>query len=100
MISKEILKVRKIIMSAEPKATITSKGQITLPLSVRKLWNLKPGDQINFVSMKSDAGVIKPNCRQSIFDSSEKLKFPSIGRSLTQADIDDAINAAMIEKYS
>ncbi len=29
-------------------ATITSKGQITIPLSVRKKLNLKPGDQLEF----------------------------------------------------
>jgi AbrB family looped-hinge helix DNA binding protein len=29
-------------------ATITSKGQITLPAQHRKAWGLKPGDQIAF----------------------------------------------------
>ena len=30
------------------EATLTSKGQITVPADVRKFWNLKPGDQIRF----------------------------------------------------
>jgi AbrB family looped-hinge helix DNA binding protein len=29
-------------------ATLTSKGQITLPAQHRKAWGLKPGDQIAF----------------------------------------------------
>ena len=31
-------------------ATLTSKGQITLPAQHRKAWGLKPGDQIAFRS--------------------------------------------------
>ena len=30
------------------KATITSKGQITIPISIREKLGLKPGDQIDF----------------------------------------------------
>jgi AbrB family looped-hinge helix DNA binding protein len=30
------------------KATITSKGQITIPVRVRKRLNLKPGDVLDF----------------------------------------------------
>ncbi len=29
-------------------ATLTSKGQITLPAEVRALWRVRPGDQIEF----------------------------------------------------
>lgn len=29
-------------------ATLTSKGQITLPAEVRALWGLQPGDQVEF----------------------------------------------------
>ncbi|MBE9171417.1 type II toxin-antitoxin system PrlF family antitoxin [Pleurocapsales cyanobacterium LEGE 06147] len=30
-------------------STITSKGQTTIPLQIRKLLNLQSGDRINFV---------------------------------------------------
>jgi AbrB family looped-hinge helix DNA binding protein len=30
------------------KATITSKGQITIPVAIREKLGLKPGDQIDF----------------------------------------------------
>ena len=32
-----------------PTATVTSKGQITLPKKVREALRLKPGDQVDFV---------------------------------------------------
>ena len=35
-------------MADKISATITSKGQITLPAQHRKAWGLKPGDQIAF----------------------------------------------------
>ena len=31
-------------------ATLTSKGQITLPVEVRRALNLTPGDKVDFVS--------------------------------------------------
>ncbi|MEM9303813.1 MAG: AbrB/MazE/SpoVT family DNA-binding domain-containing protein [Pseudomonadota bacterium] len=31
-------------------ATLTSKGQITLPIEVRRALNLTPGDKVDFVS--------------------------------------------------
>jgi AbrB family looped-hinge helix DNA binding protein len=40
-------------------ATITSKGQITLPAEVRKRLNLKTGDQIDFVLEPGGALVIR-----------------------------------------
>ena len=32
-----------------PTATVTSKGQVTLPKKVREALKVKPGDQIDFV---------------------------------------------------
>lgn len=32
-----------------PTATLTAKGQITLPRAVRDLWGLAPGDLVDFV---------------------------------------------------
>lgn len=39
-----------------PKAKVTSKGQITIPVSVRRELNLGPGDEIEFYK---DHGVIQ-----------------------------------------
>ena len=82
----------------EFKATITSKGQITVPADVRKLWNLKPGDQIGFRGLESGAGKIRPIRRLSIFESMKDLPPLSLGRPLRQQDIEDAITEAVTEK--
>lgn len=29
-------------------ATVTSKGQLTLPAELRREWNIKPGDKVEF----------------------------------------------------
>jgi antitoxin PrlF len=40
-------------------ATVTSKGQITVPLAVRKRLGLKEGDQLEFVN-EGGATVVRP----------------------------------------
>jgi AbrB family looped-hinge helix DNA binding protein len=82
----------------EFKATLTSKGQITVPVDVRKFWNLKPGDQISFRSLEQNEGRIRPVRRRSIFESRDALPPLSLGRPLTQADIEDAITTTVSEK--
>lgn len=80
-------------------ATLTSKGQITVPAELRKRWNLKAGDQIAFEATSDDQGTIKPRRRRSIFERLDELQLPSIGRPLTQTDIDESIVAAIEEKF-
>jgi AbrB family looped-hinge helix DNA binding protein len=80
-------------------ATLTSKGQITLPAQHRKAWGLKPGDQIAFDPPGGKSVRIEPRRKRSIFERLDELKLPSLGRPLTQKDIDNSVAEAMIEKY-
>jgi len=80
-------------------ATITSKGQITLPTQHRKAWGLKPGDQIAFDPPHGKSVRIEPRRKRSIFEQIDDLKLPPLGRPLTRKDIDDSIGEAMVEKY-
>lgn len=41
------------------KATLTSKGQITLPAELRERLGLQKGDQVEFV-LRDDGWVLKP----------------------------------------
>ncbi|MBN9064680.1 MAG: AbrB/MazE/SpoVT family DNA-binding domain-containing protein [Rhizobiales bacterium] len=41
-------------------ATVTSKGQITIPASVREALGLKAGDRVEFVPEGKDGFVIRP----------------------------------------
>jgi AbrB family looped-hinge helix DNA binding protein len=95
---KEVVMGKESTTEREFKATITSDGQITVPADVRKLWNLKPGDQIGFGALDASEGKIRPIRRRSIFESMKDLPPLSLGRPLRQSDIEDAITAAVTEK--
>lgn len=41
-------------------AKITSKGQITLPISIRKMLNLKDGDKVAFIEKNGGFMVVNP----------------------------------------
>lgn len=41
-------------------ATITSKGQTTIPKQIRELLNLHPGDRIDFIVEKSGRVYVQP----------------------------------------
>ncbi len=79
-------------------ATITSKGQITLPAELRRAWDLRPGDQIAFDPPGEASSRIEPRRKRSVFDRLGELKLPSLGRPLTQQDIEEAISGAMAEQ--
>ena len=43
-----------------PRATMTSKGQITVPKEVRERLDLRTGDQVEFVLTSSGEAVLRP----------------------------------------
>ena len=86
-------------MATKTAATITSKGQITLPAELRRHWGLKAGDQILFDPPGKSAGRIEPRRKRSIFERLDELKLPALGRPLTQSDIDEAAAEEMRAKY-
>ena len=73
-----------------PTATITSKGQITVPREVRRDMNLSPGDRIEFVRMDDGHYAVVPASH-----SVKSLKgiVPRPDRSVSLADIQEAIEA-------
>lgn len=46
--------------------TITQKGQVTIPVEIRKMLNLKSGDQVKFLVTAKKEVKIKPAKRSSI----------------------------------
>ncbi len=87
-------------MAAKAIATITSKGQITLPVELRRQWGLRAGDQIAFEVTGEGEGRIEPRRRRSILDRFDELALPRLGRSVTQADIDASIEQAVHERQA
>jgi len=44
-------------LSYRARATLTSKGQVTLPVVLRRLWDLDAGDEIDF-TLQDDGRVV------------------------------------------
>jgi antitoxin PrlF len=69
-------------------ATLTSKGQITLPKDIRDLLGLETGDQINFVV---EDGVVRMRPRnKSLWDLRGRFSKPGM-KHMTLKDMKDAI---------
>jgi len=62
----------------QKQATITSKGQITLPLEVRKILGVRAGDKLVFED--DERGVrVRPVRSQSTFSKYRGIGNPGIG---------------------
>lgn len=42
------------------RSTITSKGQTTIPIEIRRLLGLEPGDKVDFVVAESGVVYLRP----------------------------------------
>ena len=75
-------------------ATLTSKGQMTLPKEVRDRYGLKPGDKVEFVEENGQT-VIKAR-NQRLIDLVGSLGPPPNGPK-TLEEIEDGIASAWAE---
>jgi len=69
------------------QSTLTSKGQITLPVELRRRWDLKPGDQLDFSLQEDGRVVLRKWVRRSIFEARAELPELSLDRTFTDDDI-------------
>lgn len=69
-------------------ASITSKGQITLPIEVRKKLGLKPGDKVRFIENENGEYILKPKTG-SIMDMEGILKWT--GKPVTIEEMNETI---------
>lgn len=70
-------------------ATLTSKGQITIPKAVRESLHLRCGDKVAFIVRESSEAVMKP-MTQSVDQVFGRLRNPA-GPRLTVAQMNRAI---------
>jgi antitoxin PrlF len=78
---------------AMPTATVTSKGQITIPIEVRKSLKLKTGDKIDFFETGEGRFAIQPK-RGSIMELRglfQKLGVKPLGYAPTIEQMDNDI---------
>ena len=66
-------------MSFKARSTLTSKGQITLPVELRRRWDLKPGDSVDFCLEEDGRVILRKWLRRSILEERERL--PPLSRS-------------------
>ena len=66
-------------------ATITSKGQVTLPKPVREALGVHPGDRVNFVRMEDGNYAVLPATR-TVMQLKGILRKPAKPVSLEEMD--------------
>lgn len=69
-------------------AAITSKGQITIPIEVRRKLGLKPGDRVRFVESENGEIILKPKTG-SIMDMRGFFKWR--GKPVTIEEMNETI---------
>jgi antitoxin PrlF len=78
-------------------ATMTSKGQLTVPKEIRDRLGLQPGDKVELVP-SGEHGVLMRKRR--VVELSELFgSLPTNGVSLTLEQIDEAIGDACVERF-
>jgi AbrB family looped-hinge helix DNA binding protein len=79
-----------------PSATVTSKGQITIPIEVRKALGLKPGVRIDFYEVEDGEYAFRPKTG-SIRDLEGCI--PKLDHIVTLEEMDQAILDHAAESY-
>ncbi|UYO48044.1 AbrB/MazE/SpoVT family DNA-binding domain-containing protein [Rhodopseudomonas palustris] len=86
-------------MSYKASATVTSKGQVTLPAPIRERLGVTAGDRLDFDLSASGKLTVTAVKRRSIFENFDEVKLPPRQRPYARKDLDDAITATITEKF-
>ena len=78
-------------------ATLTSKGQITIPKLIRDEMGLKAGDRVHF--FRTADGSIVIQAKKSPFEEIMGMLKPREGKRHSIAAIDDGIRAYIRKKH-
>jgi len=79
-----------------PTATITSKGQITIPKKIREKLGLKPGDKLDFEVEDNRSIYIK---RKKSIDEAFGMLYRENQESLTIEEMNEGVSEYFKEKY-
>lgn len=79
------------------EATITSKGQVTLPKALRDALGLKAGDRILFAPDQPGEYRIKRKKTYTLAEAKGLL--PPVGRKISLEEMDEAVARAAAERF-
>lgn len=72
-----------------PSASVTSKGQITIPKPIRETLKLHPGDRVDFIT-EEDGRIVLKRASFRIEELAGMLKRPA-GRPVSIEEMNEAI---------
>jgi len=78
-------------------ATLTTKGQVTIPKEIRESLKLQTGDKIEIIATEKGEAIIRP-ISIKVDDIFCKLHNPA-RKAVSLEDIDDAIRNRMKDKF-
>ena len=80
-----------------PTATMTTKGQVTIPKEIREHLKIDTGDRLSFVVQEDGSVVVKPITRD-VRELGGLLRRPE-QRSVSLRDMDEGIARRMRSKF-
>ena len=80
-----------------PQATLTSKGQVTIPVEVRKRLGLKTGDRVDFDFLPD--GKVAIRTKKLPFEALRGFLRKEGQRRISIREMDEAIGKAVAEKF-
>jgi len=83
-----------------PTATITSKGQVTLPRIIREKLNLSAGDKIDFCFDDTSNRVILTAKNKKVADVYGLLAHLALDKPVSVQEMNEGIAEYIQEKYS
>jgi AbrB family looped-hinge helix DNA binding protein len=84
------------VMERTPEATITAKGQATIPKAVREFLHLKPGDRVKFFFDAHGHVVMLPKIPASALRDILKSPFD---RPVTLEEMEEGIAEGATERF-
>lgn len=82
-------------MSYRFSAIMSEDGRVTIPSDIRERLGVKAGDVLNVQLAEAGEHTASPVKGRSIFDDLDQFRLPSLGRQLSQGDIDKAVAEEM-----
>ena len=80
-----------------PTSTVTSKGQVTIPKSIRDALGVGPGDRVLFVRHDDGTVVVRPETVD--VRSLKGMLKDRVRRPISVEEMNEAIERAVVERY-